>query len=340
MFPRNLPMNSDYLKKMIRLLLLLALVGCVQRLPAEQQVAPVGARPGAQLLAAGVRSFSSGDYATAMRFFNEALVIDRGVDDGDGMAHAEVNMAETALAMGDVVTAREHLLAAKRLVAREGLTPLAPHLEMIAASLAIREGRGDAALAILAPFLAEDGLVAGGNGRAEFRLAALINRIQLVSVDDQSGFRQWLDRYRQALAVSQPVQGHYQGRLLRFEAQLAHWQGKREERDRFLAQALTVYRQGESRPTIAATLAEWGRYLMEDRQWSAARDRLDRAFFVRVAMQDSYGCEQVLALLGRLDEAVGDRGYLAETQRRQAVIRENQPRFWSRLLQMRNPSPR
>lgn len=332
-------MNSHYLKRTVWILLLLGIGGCVQALPAGKSADSVlSSRPGEQLLAAGVRSFRSGDYAVAMRFFQEALVVGRGVDDGGGMARAEVNMADTALAMGTVVEARSHLLAARRLVERDGLATLAPHLEMIAASLAIREGRRDEAIAILTPYLAESSPVPATNGMAEFRLAALINRIELASVGDRNQFQQWVSRYRQALAVSQAGQTDYSARLLRFEAQLAQWQGNREERDRLLRQALAIYRRSKGRPGIAAALAEWGRYLLADQAWDAARDRLDRAFFVRVDMQDRYGCEQVLTLLGALDQAVGDQQQLEETQRWQAVIRENQSRSWNRLLQMRNPA--
>ena len=335
-------MNSDYLKKTVWFLLLLVLFGCVQRPVARPKTdSTSSSRPCDQLLTAGVQSFRSGDYTAAMRFFKEALVIGRGVDDGARMARAEVNMAETALAMGEYAAAHDSLLAARRLVEREGLATLVPYLEMIAASLAIREERRDDAIAILTPYLAASGSPAGTNNRMEFRLAALVNRIKLVADDDKAQYRQWVGRYRQVLAGAQPSPpSSYQARLLRFEAQLAHWDGNRKDRDRSLSRALAILRQMKERPGIAATLAEWGRYLMEDKEWSAARDRLDRAFFVRVAMRDSFGCEQVLTLLESLDLAAGDQQRLAETQRWRAVIRENQSRYWSGLLQMRTPASR
>ena len=336
MSPRNQPMNSNFRKITILFLFLFGLAGCVQ--PPVVGKSPAFARPGEQLLAAGVRSFTIGDYTAAMRSFKDALVVGRGVDDVGGMALAEVNMAETALAMGEMPQARGHLLEAQRLVEREGLEGFAPRLEMISASLAIREGRGDEAISILAPYLTNTNGVHGDNGFSdEYRLAALISRTELaLAAADQQKARSWVKRYRQTLAGMTFPDIRYQARLCRFEARLAHWDGNPQDRDRFLRQAVKVYRESLARPGLAAVLTEWGRYLMAEENRDVARDRFDRAFFVRVEMRDRYGSEQVLTLLEALD-AVNGVERLEETHRWRAVVSENHPKMWGGLIEKRNP---
>lgn len=337
MLPRNQPMISNYRNVTFLLLFLLGVGGCVQ--PEVAPKSPAFARPGEQLLAAGVRSFTYGDYPSAMHFFKKALVVGRGVDDVSGIAQAEVNMAETALSMGEVKQAQNHLLEAQRLTEREGLEGFAPRLEMISASIAIREGRGDEALSILAPYLTNTNGVHDANGFSdEIRLAALISRTELaVSAADRKLVRYWTKQYRQALMGMGAIHPRFQARLFRFEARLAHWDGKLQERDEFLRQAVKIYRDELARPGLAAVLAEWGQYLEEEKDRDGARDRFDRALFVRVEMQDRYGSERVLALLEELDADNAQGQRLEETRRWRAVISKKHPAMWGGLIEKRNP---
>jgi len=338
LYPRSQLMNSN-LQKISILLLVMGLFGCVK--PVEVVKSPVSVGPGEQLLAAGVQSFTIGDYTAAMQYFKGALAVGRGVDDDRGVVLAEVNMAETALGMGDLSQVRNHLLEAQRLVEQRGVEGFASRLEMISANLAIREGRGDVGISILAPYLTNTNGLHGNNDYSdEYRLAALISRTELAFTDDdEENDQYWVALYRQVFADSAISNISYKARLLRFEARLAHLAQKRMERDKFLAQAMKIYREGLTRPGLAALLVEWGRYLAEDEDRNGARDLFNRAFFVRVQMRDRYGCEQVLSLLEALDAAdgedVGPR--LEETRRWRAVVNGNNPKMWGGLVEKRNP---
>jgi len=338
---RNLPMSEVMTRKIVRpalffgLLLLLA-TACVQR----QSVATDGAgQPeeiARQLLASGCRSFQGGEYGDAMRFFREAMVIARGVDAGAVMALAAVNMAETSLALGDEDAAGQNLGQARRLVRREGLAELRPRLDLVAANLAVRAGRGGEAFALLAPYLSAASPQVGG----ELRLAALVSRVQLAfAAEEGAAARQWLDRYRQAVAALAAGAPRHAAQLLRFEARLCYREGDQEGGDRRFAEAVAIYRAGAVRPGLAAGLAEWGRLLMAAKQWEAARDRLDRAFFVRVAMADRHGADETLALLEQLDRASGDRLRAAETRQWREVLHANSPLAWADLLPGRSVGP-
>lgn len=338
MFLRNQPMNSNCAKNLIVFLVLMGLGGCVS--PAAVEKSQVPAHPGQQLLAAGVRNFMVGDYSTAMQFFRKALIVGRGVDDIKGMALAEINMAETALGMGDIPQAREHLLEVQRMVEHDDLQGVSPRLEIISASISIREGRADEAIAELAPYLSDTNGAHDDYGCSEeIRLAALSSRAELAVVAaDRQQARYWIKRYRQALDGMKSDEKRYQARLLRFEACLAHWDKNRRERDLILRRALEIYRADTARPGISALLVEWGRYLMDDADRVGARDRFDRAFFVRVEMRDRYGCQQILAMLEALDIGAGDEQRLVETRHWRQVVNNESPAKWDRLLGSRNPA--
>lgn len=292
---------------MTRHLLLLALALLLAACVSPPQQRPAALVQGERYLAMGVQSFRADDYAGAANHFTQALAHYQGLDHQEGMLHSRINLAETALAVGNAAAAERHLQAARLLAGGEGN----PRLQLLHSSAALRQGQHDAAVDMLTPLL--DGVPR----RDAIYRSALANRVDAALARDEAGVAAWVERYAAALRGDDVPA--FTARLYRFQGELARRGGDYSGAEGLLQQALELYKAIPSRPGTAATLEAWGTLLMEQQRWAEAEDRLQRALHIRLWLLDRRDTAVGLQRLAAISDAT-DRPQRAAAQRRWAEI--------------------
>lgn len=281
-----------------RLLLLLGVLLIAACSSGPSDTRPIVLQDSERLLTLGVAAHANSEYAIASDYFNRALAHYRSVDHRPGILLSHLNLTETALAVGQLETAQRHLSEARKLAIELNDAGSLKRLQLLEASLRWREGNDGEANALL------EGLLLGQEETIDaMGMAALIQRTRIAqdSLDsDPETFSHWLEQLRQGLAhypASGPLE---QARLQRFEAQQMARQGRSQEAQQELEQALANYRERALRPAIAATLEELAMLHWQQRALTDAESALQRALYVRVWMMDRQASRRLLMLLGRL----------------------------------------
>jgi len=301
-------------KNLLPALAVLLLAACVS--PPEQR--PAALAQGERFLEMGVQSFRGDDYANAANHFTNALNHYQGLDHRPGMLHSRINLAETALAVGNTAAAERHLRAAMPLADDAA----AARLQLLQSSIALRRGQPDAAVAVLEPLLAAPPPNAVGR-------SALANRAEAALLRGDDDAAAWVERYAGALRGEQS--GAFTARLHRFRAALARRAGDPAAAAALLQQALELYKAIPARAGTAATLEEWGALLMEQQRWDEAEDRLQRALHIRLWLLARQDTAAGLRRLAAVSEATG-RPQRAAAQRRWAEIAAGDGRVdWAAL---------
>ncbi|GAB4289174.1 MAG: hypothetical protein Kow0096_01920 [Thiohalomonadaceae bacterium] len=267
---------------------------------------PAALLQGERILALGVQSFRADDYANAATHFTRALAHYQGLDHQEGMLRARLNLAETALAVGNGAAAERHLLAAAPLA--EGAA--AQRVQLLRSSLALQQGRYAAAVELLTPMLE------GAQRSEPLYRSALANRVEVALLADEPEAAAWVERYAAAVGGEG---GTFTARLYRFRAELARRAGAHAAAAAALEQALALYKALPDRAGTAATLEAWGELLMEQQQWEAAADRLERALHIRLWLLARRHSAADLQRLAAVNEARG-QPQRAAAQRRWAEI--------------------
>lgn len=174
-------------KNLLPALAALLLAACVS--PPEQR--PAALAQGERFLEMGVQSFRVDDYVNAANHFTNALNHDQGLDHRPGMLHSRINLAETALAVGNTAAAERHLRAAAPLA-----DEAAARLQLLQSSVVLRRGHPDVAVAVL------DSLLAAPPQNAVGR-SALANRTEAALLRGDDDAAAWVERYAAAAALLQ-----------------------------------------------------------------------------------------------------------------------------------------
>lgn len=269
---------------------------------------PAALLQGERFLEMGVQSFRADDYANAATHFTRALDHYLGLDHQPGILHSRINLAETALAVGNGAAAERHLRAARPLAGAAE----ADRLQLLHSSVALWQGRPDQAVELLAPLLER---VPPGTG---LHRSALANRSAAALARNDADAAAWVERY--AAALHGVEGGALVGRLHRFRAELARRSGDAAAAAAALQQALAAYKAIPDRPGTAATLEQWAVLLMDGQHWDEAEDRLQRALHIR------------LWLLARRDTVVGLRRLAAVSEARGQPQRAAAQRRWAEIV--------
>lgn len=317
-------------KPYVRGALVLALVlvaGCVGS--PEPPGDPHGAR-GRELLAEGVAAFAQGDYDAAAVRFDGALAHYQGLDDAPGMLASRVNLAEVALATGDLQAAERHLDAARALPAA-GTDPLGHRVTLLAGALACRQAALERCESLLEQVLEEAPPDSG------VHRAALANRTRLAMTRGDQDASLWLGRFRTAVGASPAPDPVMLGRLARFEAQAAAAAGQHDRAESWLGEAHGHYRAAGYRRGIAATLEQWAALAVARERWTEAEDLLTRALLVRLYLSDRDGSVDVLERLARVRADAGDAPGAARARRWATAVSDADAGEWTRLRERMEP---
>ena len=273
--------------------------------PDEKQPEAIEAANNA--LSSGVINYSKNKHELAITYFRNALRDFRSIDHQYGIASSCLNLSKTHLSIGNIEVADAYLKQAQHIIEQENIKQLSDHLRIIKSSIAIENNQLIQAKKILEPLLQKD------NSNA-FTLAAIQNRTRIAhaeSSDKKSDAAQWTNTFEQKIKSSSGSQIH-QARLARFKANLSD---DNETQNKYLSEALNIYRAQANRPGIAATLQEWSVALVKQNQTETAKDKLQRALYIRQSLQDR---KNSLAILNSLAEISSDGMTRAWTEKLQS----------------------
>ena len=292
--------------RLVILAIALLSTACVSG-PAEKKPEAIEAANNA--LSAGVSNYSKNKHELAISYFKNALRDFRSIDHQYGIASSCLNLSKTHLSIGNTELADAYLKQAQRIIERENIKQLNDHVRIIESSIAIDNNQLVLAKDTLAPLLTKD-------SNNAFTLAAIQNRTRIAHAEingTKDEARQWTDNFEQKIKASAGNQTHI-ARLARFKANLID---DREKQDRYFSEALNIYRTQTNRPGIAATLLEWGDAEIQRKQIEDARDKLQRALYIRQSLQDRKNSLKILVSLVRASDNAKTRVWIEKLQNRQ-----------------------
>lgn len=272
--------------------LALAVAACGSRGPVE----PAALVQPRDALRLGMQSYHDHQYLAAQQLFSKAYVLYRSVDDGRGQVSALINMADTALALGEHAQALAHILDAERLAARDELGGFDSRLDLLKAQALLAAGSPAAARVLL------DGVLARSGGEPALRQAAVLERARLAQASGDDA-QAWLERARAELGGSPAPSA--QASLLRLEAASLQSGGDHAGARLRLAEALELYRREFYRPGIAAVHEDLGALARKHQELAPARDHYERALAIRLWLNDRAHSAAVLTALAAIEESAG-----------------------------------
>lgn len=265
----------------------------------------------------GVSAYENSDYVAATDFLRKALAHYRSIDNTEGILLSHINLAETALAAGNFAAAEENIDAAEKISQLSNYREFNPRLQLMRAQVYWRQHDASNALqqlaSLLPPFDEEQ--------RSEKRpdllmLGAVTLRTDIAfsrENDAHAEAKLWSHRLSLMLPQTEGNTQLHKARLLRFEAQLAYYEGDPKDALETLEEALQLYRDSAARPAIAATLTERGDMLIKLERWQEAEDELQRALYIRLWIMDRSGSQELLQKLQLVYIALGDNERYQQT---------------------------
>lgn len=288
------------MRRAVALALALALVGCGSRnsAPPEAVAAPLDA------LRLGMQSYQDHQFIAAQQMFQKSYALYRSVDDARGQVTALLNLADTALVLGEHARAERLLEECERLVTRDGLRQSGAHLKLLQAQAALQAGRHADARARL------DALLALPDAGEAVTRAARFERARLALESDEDGADALLAAAREAMRGADTAA--VRARMLRLDADAARRADDPDRARVLLDQALELYKLDLYRPGIAATHAELGVLAAAAGDTDQARDHHERALAIRLWMNDRVHGAEALAALAAVEEQAGDTARAAQ----------------------------
>lgn len=261
-------------------------------------------------LSSGVGHYNNSKHELAISYFKNALRDFRSIDHQYGIASSCLNLSKSHLSIGNTDTAEAYLKQAQRIIKRENIKQLNNHLSIIESSIAIENKQLAQAKEILQPLLTN-------NSNNAFTLAAIQNRTRIAfaeaTADNNDEAKQWTEKFEQQIKTGAQNQSR-KARLARFKAALSNDTSTQEKH---LSAALDIYRQQTNRPGIAATLQEWGDVLIQQKQTEAAKDKLQRALYIRQSLQDRKNSLKTLNSLARISNDSKSQAWIAKLKNKQ-----------------------
>ncbi len=242
----------------------------------------------------GVDNYNQNNFSKAEAHFNRALFLYRNTDNPTGIISSCLNIAKTKLSSGQINSARNYTQQAKIVIEREQVNGFNDRLTLIESSIAIEDNQINEARQKL------ESLLNKTSSNASIKTAALQNRTRIAFIEN-SEIANWVKRYREALNRPGQDTKLNQARLLRFEAALNPDTAKEK-----LSGALSIYRETAHSPGIAATLFEWANHDNTNNDYPAAINKLQRALFIRVNLNDRKKSRKILQQLSTSYNQLGE----------------------------------
>ena len=274
--------------------------------PDEKQPEAIEAANNA--LSNGVSNYSKNKYELANSYFQNALRDFRSIDHQYGIASSCLNLSKTHLSTGNIELAEAYLKQAKRIIKQENIKQLNNHARIIESSVAIENKQLIQAKETLAPLLQN-------NSDNAFTLAAIQNRTRIAHAETSNNkdeAEKWTNTFEKKIKSSSS-QTH-RARLARFKANLSDNPDIQKE---LFLEALSIYRKQTNRPGIAATLQEWGDALIQQKQNNAAKDKLQRALYIRQSLQDRKNSLKTLNSLAKITNDSKTKTWIEKLQDKQ-----------------------
>ena len=291
--------------------------------PDEKQPEAIEAANNA--LSSGVGHYNNSKHELAISYFKNALRDFRSIDHQYGIASSCLNLSKSHLSIGNTDTAEAYLKQAQRIIKHENIKQLNNHLSIIKSSIAIENNQLAQAKEILQPLLTN-------NSNNAFTLAAIQNRTRIAfaeaTADNNDEAKQWTEKFEQQIKTGAKNPSR-KARLARFKAALSN---DSDTQEKHLSAALDIYRQQTNRPGIAATLQEWGDTLIQQKQTEVARDKLQRALYIRQSLQDRKNSLKVLNSLARISND-------SKTQTWITKLKNKQFKQWDEFIAVFNRFP-
>lgn len=286
--------GRSHLPIFIGVLLALLLTACGSR-PTRQ---PAVVMDSENDMALGMRAYQDTDYTQACNYFARALAQYRSVDARADELNALIDLADSALGQGEYVAARDYLGQADKIIINGNFAALGSHIALLTAYADMQAGDTQPAAAQL------DALLNDPTTPADIRQAALFARTQIAFDLKSADATAWLDKLGAALGKNPDALNN--ARYQRLQATAAWANDNTQKAASLYAKALNAYRAVYYRPGIAATLEEWADLSMLQKDWNAAKNRLQRALDVRLSMYDRTHSIRDLDNLMQTDIALGD----------------------------------
>jgi len=286
--------GRSHLPIFIGMLLALLLTACGSR-PTRQ---PVVVMDSESDMALGMRSYQDNDYMQARNYFARALAQYRSVDQRADELNALIDLADSALGQGEYMAARDYLGEADKLAANGNFAALRAHVALLTAYADMQAGDAQPAAAQL------DALLNDPTTPADIRQAVLFAHTQAAFDLKSADATAWLGKLGAALGKNPDALST--ARYQRLQAIAARNNGDLRQAAALYTKALNAYRAVYYRPGIAATLEEWADLSMQEKDWNAAKNQLQRALDVRLSMYDRTHSIRDLDNLMQTDAALGD----------------------------------
>ncbi len=286
--------SRPHLPVFIGVLLALLLTACGSR-PTRQ---PAVVMDSENDMALGMRAYQDTDYTQARNYFARALAQYRSVDARAGELNVLIDLADSALGQGEYMAARDYLGEADKLAVNENFAALGPHIALLIAYADMQAGDTQPAAAQL------DALLNDPTTPADIRQAALFARTQTAFDLKSADTTAWLGKLGATLGKNPDALSTARYQWL--QAMAARNNGDLQQATALYAKALNTYRAVYYRPGIAATLEEWADLSMQQKNWNAAKNQLQRALDVRLSMYDRTHSVRDLKKLSQMDTKLGD----------------------------------
>jgi tetratricopeptide (TPR) repeat protein len=250
------------------------------------------------------------DYKRANEFFRDALNLYRSIDNSEGIIISCLNLSKTYLALGNLTLAEKYLTRAKNrleLSKDQTLNPLLIHIHIVGSSILIK--RRDFSQANLLLALIADPVRYQSN---EIKLAYIKNNVIIAIETKNTEAQQWIQKYENLMNELPADNAARKARLLRFKAAIH----ENHNKTKLYHDALTLYRELAHKPGIAATLEDWATFDYQKNNFKQSENKLKRALFIRISIQDTINTRKILILLQKI--------YLQQN----SVNKANSTNFW------------
>ncbi len=223
----------------------------------------------------GMQAFVEANWGQAKWSFNRALSLYQGIDDQLGVLSSHINLAEVALSLHDSVTVNNNLSHASN-IANISLQQYQTRITLLYAINALQQKKIPLAKSLLQSLLPEFNENTLSSVPDIIQITAIANRAKIAFIQNQNEIL-WTQRYANGLKLLADNNYGLEARLLRFQSLLLQREGKNEESESNLQQALSKYKKNIFRPGIAETLFELGKLYITENRLRDARHYLNRS---------------------------------------------------------------
>ncbi len=245
-----------------------------------------------------IQAYAEERWRDARQLFNQALLNYQSLDDRLAVLLCHINLAEVALAQGDLPQAERNLLWADAIAKSEARERHQARISLLKARLSMKQLNMVVAkqlLNSLLPVFHHQEL----NIRVDvIQLAAIASRTEIAFLENQQA-NLWTSRYASALKQLSDSTDNLYARLFRFQAKLWLQQAEYSKAESLFQQALVIYKSNSLRSGIAAVLSELGQLYLQQGRLEPARDYYQRAIMVLHALGND---NKVKRLTIRLNE--------------------------------------